>query len=315
MAASSSYCTNPNPKALCSLPDRWCRLQNDSYEHNPQQDFSNDNTLWIEFLPTTIQLQARFIEEEPIRLSVEEEPKRRESRGPRIIVDPTEDYYFHDCLLRSVRHAGDLFKKVTRTRGKGGGGKERTNERDVQRERDSRSSNVHERLDPGSPAAGVLFGGWILWLHSSRKQDLWLKFNGDMEKLRLLSPPNTDLITLLRQNPKQTSRMNTHGQFPKLALFLTQSNPKTQRRNQTFQNVDTHTHRADLPTRNNKILRAAEFTGTLVLPHQFTLWIQFTTTPTWLCTRQNKRTGTDTDTRRDKKEKKKESRVAAAQIL
>jgi len=61
-----------------------------------------------------------------------------------------------------VRHAGDLFKKVTRTRGKGGGGKERTNERDVQRERDSRSSNVHERLDPGSPAAGVLFGGWIL---------------------------------------------------------------------------------------------------------------------------------------------------------
>lgn len=35
--------------------------------------------------------------------------------------------------------------------------------------------------------------------------------------------------------------MNTHGQFPKLALFLTQSNPKTQRRNQTFQNVHTHT--------------------------------------------------------------------------
>jgi hypothetical protein len=56
-------------------------------------------------------------------------PRERESRGPRIIVDPTEDYNFHDCLLRSARHAGDPFKKVTRTRGKGGGGgKERTNE-------------------------------------------------------------------------------------------------------------------------------------------------------------------------------------------
>jgi hypothetical protein len=54
--------------------------------------------------------------------------RERESRGPRIIVDPTEDYYFHDCLLRSVRHADEPFKKVTRTRGKGGGGKERTNE-------------------------------------------------------------------------------------------------------------------------------------------------------------------------------------------
>ncbi len=140
-----------------------------------------------------------------------------------------------------------------------------------------------------------------------------MKFNGDMEKLRLLSPPNTDLVTLLRQNPKQTSRMNTHGQFPKLALFLTQSNPNPQRQNQTFQDVHTNTELIS----QQETPKFSEQQNSLV--HQsFHINSHYESNSRRLqigCARSRTKEQAQTQTRGETKGRKKENRVVAAQIL